>query len=241
MPGGGLIGVGAPGLAYALKESGVDIPFPVVVLVGIVSAAALLTAFVQFINWARHERLIGRLAETVTRNSMLFVYGAMAAAGLLLIIGAAVGFSASQKAPPGGRLTETPIPHIHANDGQGPLWNKVNALVAKRGKVADENKNFSMGDASDGRGPFITSWDHDALGPWPIGSDGFSDDERRLLPGEYPRFTTQHDRERLRLAVDRVSTIAVSKGSRVTDLILRPSCRDRRADSRHRRSPCICG
>jgi hypothetical protein len=60
-----------------------------------------------------------------------------------------------------------------------PLWDSIKTFLIRNGKIKEaENQpldrtpsSFTMGDASDGKGPFITYWGP-ALGPWPTTEDG---------------------------------------------------------------------
>lgn len=85
-----------------------------------------------------------------------------------------------------------------------PLWDKINAYLAKRGKSPEPTNRaptlFAMGGSSHGE-IYITRWDA-SLGPWPEVDDGFTSSELRTLPKKVPRFTTQYDKENFRKAVD---------------------------------------
>src|SRR5215216_4428849 len=85
----------------------------------------------------------------------------------------------------------TPAIQAGTQPGSGnPLQDSINALLEKRGKrtstvpaavIGAVSDNYTMGDASDGRGPYITHWGSD-LGPWPSTADGFTESQLRKEP-----------------------------------------------------------
>jgi hypothetical protein len=93
------------------------------------------------------------------------------------------------------------------------LQQNIDSLLAKRGKTANNyipGGPVSMGDASDGRGPFITHWDV-SLDPWPTTDDGITPHQLRIFPKKRPIFTTQQAREEFRTEVGQLSQLVNEK------------------------------
>lgn len=192
-PAFGVLGVGAQGVMSALKEFGIQLPPTFVLVVGILSALAVLFAILQIISWGGHSIY----AQIKTPNSgwhyflagtrrklIPLMLGAMALAGLILIAAAVAGalsyyanksdvaFSGAQAAAPSGN----------------PLQDAINAFLAKQGKIASYSPfggTVSMADESDGTGPYIASW-HASLGSWPAVADGFTAEQLRRSPNIIP-------------------------------------------------------
>ncbi|MGP9811615.1 hypothetical protein ACTZWT_08910 [Rhodopseudomonas sp. NSM] len=83
-------------------------------------------------------------------------------------------------------LPDTAVTAVQSTTGN-PLLDSINVYLAKSGKktnpgIGDPSaSNFTMGDASDGNGPYITHWGSD-LGPWPTVLDGFTISQLRNSP-----------------------------------------------------------
>jgi hypothetical protein len=94
-----------------------------------------------------------------------------------------------------------------------PLARAVDAFLAKQGKAPRWGQTAG-GPATVGLGSgtglpddiYITFWGA-SLGPWPTVQDGFTNAQLRRFPTKAPKFTTQYDREKYRLAVDDLSKI----------------------------------
>jgi hypothetical protein len=111
-----------------------------------------------------------------------------------------------------------------------PLLDSINSFLAKSGKkgrvgpMANQQPDgFMIGDAGDGRGPFIAFWGT-GLGPWPKVSDGFTEDQLRGSPDEIAkpaRKLSAEDANKLAPIIRRISEVIVDKASPLSVAILK--------------------
>lgn len=106
---------------------------------------------------------------------------------------------------------------VTAAPSGNPLWDQVVAYTTPHGKKAapgpglgERGANFTMGDSSNGDGPYITSW-ADELGPWPTTADGFTAYQLRIFPAKRPAFKNEPDRNKLSEAVNALSDVVDMK------------------------------
>jgi hypothetical protein len=106
------------------------------------------------------------------------------------------------------------VPPAAVNPPKAPdttLMEAALAFAARNGMKPIEIQNaIEIRDGANGRGPYISRWDHKA-GPWPTEADGFAAYQVHALPAKHPAIKIQAARDDLGEALKRLSLLVNQK------------------------------
>lgn len=179
--------------------------------VALVSGALFLMLSGMFLYSNRREIL--RVAKLIEPSHIIIL-------GLLVALGGVVWqMQSSPHAIAQAAHVTAPFKDSGGATGTGnPLWDQIKEYLRKNGKTKEAElqpdnpapNKFTMGDASDGRGIFITSWGA-KLGMWPTVEDGFTPSQVRIFPRIAPKFQLPSDKKNFLAAVDGLSVVVNDK------------------------------